>query len=295
MFEHKSDLDLSAHSGYSHSFSSSSPTVSFPSSACESLAGSFSSTSSNYDAPFTPTSRTPTPQQLFNFDTCFDGDSIGYDLATPPSSATSAYFPMDAKSTVTPDMLGNGLPSTPSRYGNMLDSTLLHDSMVFNTPTTHHHLGAYEFNHGSLGSSPFMIPTPPQPAGSNHASGYEMSPTDWQLVDSSPITFSSPGLSLSTPTATPLTNVHCNVKRRVAMDGPQQSSVMLQQHLQTPSRIRTPKARPSRASKNATAGNRKAYKITKASTETVSTAASKCDQCPKSYSRPEHLQRHVLE
>lgn len=295
MFDQKHDLDLGTDNGYNFS---SSPTVSFPSSSCESLAGSFSSTSSNYDAPFTPASRTPTPQQLFNFETCFDSDSMGYDLTTPPSSATSAYFPMDSKSTVTPDMLGHGLPSTPSRYSNMLDSTLLHDSMVFNTPT-HHHMGAYDFSHASLGSSPFMIPTPPPPGGSNNNAGYEL-PADWpQLVDSSPITFSSPGMSLSTPTTTPLGSSHCNVRRRVALDGPQQSSAMLQQHLQTPTRIRAPKTRPSSASnKTGASSNRKTYRIAKTSRQNMSTVEAskfKCEHCNKTYSRAEHLKRHSTE
>lgn len=269
------------------------------SSSCPSTAGSFSSASSHYD-PYTPTSRTSTPQQPINFDT-YDNESIMFDF-TPPSSATTGYFPLDAlKPTVAPTMLSHGMPSTPSRCNNIFDTGLsFHDSLNFNP---HQDLDAYNFA-DALGSSPFLIPTPSTPFSSGTLPpSCDMASVWGQHVDGSPITFSSPAaaaapLSTRTSTSTPLGSSHGNVRRRVALDGPQQSSAMLQQHLQTPTKTRPPKPRGGVAGKPGTAGTaagQRGYRVSK-ELDMIPRGKYKCDECNgKIYSRAEHLKRHKTE
>lgn len=265
---------------------SGSQSLSCPSS-CPSTAGSFSSASSHYD-PYTPTSRTSTPQQPINFDT-YDNDSIMFDF-TPPSSATSGYFPLDAlKSTVAPNMLGHGLPSTPSRCNNIFDTGLpFHDSLNF-TPTQD--IDAYNFA-DALGSSPFMIPTPSTPFSSN-LQNCDLTSVWGQHADGSPITFSSPAVPMATRTSTPLGSSHGNMRRRVALDGPQQSSAMLQQHLQTPTKTRPSKPRNVAGKPGAT--GQRGYRVSK-ELDMIPRGKYKCDECNgKIYSRAEHLKRHKTE
>ncbi|PSS00569.1 hypothetical protein BD289DRAFT_450328 [Coniella lustricola] len=338
-------------------------------SSCPSTTGSFSSASSIYD-PFTPTSRTSTPQQpIHHFDTSSSYDSnnesIMFDF-TPPPSATSTYFPLDIKSTVAPNMLTQqcGMavaPSTPSRCHNIFDGTG-NGSGLSGLHHAGHHMGHSHHSHhqghhhhagldfttttptqdvdaayaaaaaslsDALGSSPFMIPTPSPPFGghnSNTPSCGDLTSMWGQHGDGSPITFSSPAMSLTTPSAhlggaiggcsvggsgmgsyggTVASTTATNMRRRVAMDGPQQTSAMLQQHLQqqhtTPTKMRNPissssssKPRSAQA-RTAAQAQRAAHRVTK-NLERIPPRKYKCDECNgKVYSRAEHLKRHKSE
>lgn len=258
------------------------------SSSCPSTAGSFSSASSLYD-PYTPPSRNSTPHQHMGFDATFDSDQIMFDFHTPPSSSPSNCFPLDMKSTVAPTMLCHGLPQTPSRCGNMFDSTLsLHSGLDFTTPTQD--LDSYTFA-DALGSSPFILPTPSPPFSSSQAT-CDMTTMWGQHTDGSPITFSSP--MPMTPTPIPLGSSHGNIRRRVALDGPQQSSAMLQQHLQrTPTKSRPSKQRPAPGKQGCAA--QRNYRVSK-NVDRIPARKYRCDLCSgKSYSRHEHLKRHINE
>lgn len=259
------------------------------SSSCPSMAGSFSSPSSHFD-PLTPTSRTSTPQQPINYDTSLENDSMIFDF-TPPSSATSAYFPLDMKHTVTPDMLNHGMPSTPSRCNNLFDTTLsFHDTMNY-TPTRD--MDAYNFVDVLGSSSPFLVPTPP-PQFSSNTPNCDLASVWGHHADSSPITFSSPAVPMTARTSTPLANnSHGNMRRRVVMDGPQHSSAMLQQHLQTPTKAKVPKSRSTGV--KAGALSQRGYRVSK-NLDRIPPRKHKCDLCNnKSYTRAEHLKRHKTE
>lgn len=257
-------------------------------SSCPSTTGSFSSTSSHYD-PYTPTSRTSTPQQPIHFE-YHENESLMFDF-TPPSSATSGYFPLDAmKSTVAPNMLNHGMPSTPSRCNNMFDGSMsFHDSLNNFTPSQD--LEAYGFP-DPLASSPFMMQTP-SPSFNNNLQSCDLTSVWGQHADGSPITFSSPAVPMPTRTSTPLGSSHGNMRRRVALDGPQQSSAMLQHHLQTPTKSRPSKPRAS-SSKPGPTGQR-GYRVSK-ELDMIPRGKYKCDECNgKIYSRAEHLKRHKTE
>lgn len=287
--------------------------------------GSFSSASSLYD-PFTPNSRTSTPQQLINFDPSFNGESMMFDL-TPPPSATSNCFPMDFKQPVAPNMVDhNGMPSTPMRCNNIFDTTISHGNLDF-TPTQN--MDLYNFSE-SIGSSPFLVSSPTQQYNSN-TSNYDLASIWGPHADGSPITFSSPGLHLATPPeSSPFHTHHGHDRRRVAMDGPQMRTAMLSQHTmdqlveeqqhaleqmtednseqarsqsaygrhvqQTPTKSRTSKPRSS--ARKSTAGTPGNYRVSKNSTgldiSRVNKGKYKCDvpNCPKRYTRAEHLKRH---
>lgn len=256
------------------------------SSSCPSTAGSFSSASSHYD-PYTPTSRTSTPQQPISFDT-YDSEPIMF--FTPPSTATSGFFPLDAlKPAAAPTMLSHGMPTTPSRCHNIFDAGLsFHDGLNF-TPTQD--IDTYNFA-DALGSSPFLIPTPSTPFSSN-LHNCDMTSVWGQHVDGSPITFSSPVMPMSTRTSTPLGSSHGNIRRRVSLDGPQQSSTMLQQHLQTPTKSRSSKPRNVAGKPGAT--GQRGYRVGK-ELDMIPRGKYKCDECKgKIYSRAEHLKRHKTE
>lgn len=370
------DLKIDTTGGFTFSTGAPNTTIqalSCPSS-CPSTTGSFSSASSLYD-PFTPTSRTSTPQQpIHHFDasSSYDSnnDSLMFDF-TPPPSATSTYFPLDIKSTVAPNMLTQqcGLavaPSTPSRCNNLFDPNGsgtglpgLHHAGHHIGHHHHHHHNHHHGHHGhhhhggldfttttptqdvdaayaaaaslsdALGSSPFMIPTPSPPFGGGHSSSTpscgDLTSMWGQHVDGSPITFSSPAMSLTTPSAHlgsaiggcgigssgsmgsygATATTTSNMRRRVAMDGPQQTSAMLQQHLQqqqtTPTKIRTstsssssskPRSAQARAAAQA---QRAAHRVTK-NLDRIPPRKYKCDECNgKVYSRAEHLKRHKSE
>lgn len=275
-------LTMDTHNGLSFS----SQPISCPSS-CPSTAGSFSSASSHY-GPFTPTSRTSTPQQPINLDTSFDTDSLIFDF-TPPPSATSGHFPSDMKSTVAPSMLSHALPSTPSRCNNMFDTTLSFDSLNF-TPTQDIDT-SYHFD--PLGSSPFMIPTPP-PLFTRNIQNCDLLSVWGQHADGSPITFPSPVLPLARQTPTPLGGSHSNGRRRVAMDRSQHSSAMLQQHLHQ----RTAKGRVSKPRNTAGKSNApgaKGFRVSKNGAKVGVAEKSKfvCHLCNSAYTRQEHLKRHL--
>lgn len=277
-------LKMDAHNSYSFS----SQALSCPSS-CPSTAGSFSSASSHYDDPFTPTSRTSTPQQPISLDTSFDSDSLIFDF-TPPPSASTGYFPPDLKSTVAPSMLSShALPSTPSRCNNLFDTALSFDGLNF-TPTQDMD-SSYQFD--PLGSSPFMIPTPPPPFNRS-MQNCDLLSVWGQNADGSPITFSSPAVPLARQTPTPLGSSHSSSRRRVAMDRPQHSSAMLQQHLhQSSAKPRLSKPKSSTGKSNAP--GQKGFRVNKNGAKVGFTEKSKhvCHLCKKAYTRQEHLKRHM--
>lgn len=285
--------------------------------------GSFSSSASSLYDPFTPNSRTSTPQQLINFDASFDGESMMFDL-TPPPSATSNCFPLDFKPTVAPNMVDhNGMPSTPLRCNNIFDTTISHGNLDF-TPTQNMEL--YNFS-DSLGSSPFLVSSPSQQFNGS-TTNYDLASLWGAHTDGSPITFSSPGLHLATPDSSSFHSHHGHDRRRVAMDGPQMRSAMLQQHTmdqlvedqshqmteqdmeqaqardqsaygrrvqQTPTKSRTSK--PRSATRKSGAGTPGNYRVSKVAGLDISRANKgkyKCDvpNCPKRYTRAEHLKRH---
>lgn len=301
----KMDADSSFNFGGSQSLPSS----------CPSTTGSFSSASSLYD-PFTPNSRTSTPQQLISFDAAFDEDSMMFDL-TPPPSATSNCFPLDFnKATVAPNMVDHhGMPSTPLRCNNVFDTSISHGSLDF-TPTQN--MDLYNFSDG-LGSSPFLVSSPTQHFNSS-TSNYDLASIWGQHTDGSPITFSSPGMHLATPPdSSPFHNHHGHDRRRVALDGPQMRSAMLQQHTldqlveedieqaqaraqsafsrvhQAPTKSRASKPRPAARKSGTVAPG--SYRVSKSSgldISRVKTGKFKCDvpNCTKTYTRAEHLKRH---
>lgn len=293
-------------------------------SACPSTTGSFSSASSLYD-PFTPNSRTSTPQQLMNFDASFDDDSMMFDL-TPPPSATSTCFPLEFKPAAAPNVMDHhGMPSTPSRFNNIFDGPISHGSLDF-TPTQN--LDLYNFSDG-LGSSPFMVSSPSQQFNGS-TSNYDLASIWGQHADGSPITFSSPGMHLATPPdSSPFHNHHGHERRKVAMDGPQMRSAMLQQHTldqlvdeqhildhmveenieqaqaraqsafgrvhQTPTKSRTSKPRPAARKSGAVGpGNYRVSKNAGLDIPRVKKGKFKCDvpNCNRTYTRAEHLKRH---
>lgn len=279
MLDLKMDLKMETDNSFNFSNSQS---LSCPSS-CPSTAGSFSSASSHYD-PFTPTSRTSTPHQPINFDTSYEHESMMF-------SANPGYFPLDMKSTVAPNMLSHGMPSTPSRCNNLFDTGIsFHDGLSF-TPTQD--LDAYNFA-DALGSSPFMMSTPSPPFNTN-LQNCDLASVWGQHIDGSPITFSSsPVVPMTARTSTPLGSSHGNMRRRVALDGPQQSSAMLQQHLQTPTKIRSATKPRSVAGKPGAPGQR-GYRVSK-DLDMIPRGKYKCDECNgKIYSRAEHLKRHKTE
>ncbi|KAJ4386440.1 hypothetical protein N0V93_009336 [Gnomoniopsis smithogilvyi] len=269
-----------------------------------SLEGSFlSSTSSLYD-PVTPESRNSTPQQLINFDPVFHGENMMFDLIPTPS-ATYNYFLIAAMAPNTMDY--NGMPSTPMRY-NIFDTSIPHENLDF---TSTQDMELYNLSE-SLGSSAFLVSSPPQQLNGNLASIWA------PYTDGSPGTFSSPDMYLTTPPeSSPCLHHYGHNRRRVAIDGPQIKSAILQQHTinrlveeqntmgrvteedieqagcqpengyhipHTPTKPRTSKSRSAtRKSGNADHDVSRANK-----------GKYKCDilNCPKRYTRAEHLKRH---
>ncbi|CAN8103431.1 unnamed protein product [Discula destructiva] len=301
-------------------------------SSCPSTTGSFSSTSSLY-GPYTPTSRTPTPQQYINFDGSFEHGSpmmpVGF---TPPPSATSGFFPLDLKQTVAPTMLTqHGMPSTPSRCNNVFDNTVASHGGLDFTPARNMEL--YTFVDEGLGSSPFVDSSSAAPPFDSSPPNFDLASTcTWgQYTDSSPITFSSPSMHFMTPNSSPCTSPYGHNRRRVAMDGPQLRSTMLQlqtmgmmtdedlmvedgaeQHfdstfghvLQTPSKSRTSKPRSAHA-RSAASRTQTSNRVSKSGydvkrgkfrceVQEEQATRHKCDfpNCTRSFRRAEHLKRH---
>lgn len=321
-----SDEDLSLLMDANNSFDFSSQTLS---SSCPSTSGSFSSTSSLYE-PATPSTRTSTPQQI-NCDGSFRDDSM-MDF-TPPSSATSGFFPVDLKSTVEPNMLMNhGMPSTPQRCNPMFDNSLSsHYSLDF-TPSRD--MGLYPFDDG-LYSSPSLDVQSSMPAQfDNNTPNFDYASIWPHHGDSSPITFDSPSMHLMTPNSSPFDHT----RRNVAMNGPQLSSTRLQQqtqpmifgedfmtdeHLgqqnaqfpdpffegllqQTPSKSRAPKPRTAtaraetrtqvsgRVSKSALDSRKSKTKYGTRRVEESPKWKCNLEGCTKRYCRREHLKRHHI-
>lgn len=220
-------LRMDADNGYSFDSQSLSP-------SCPSTSGSFSSAPSLCD-PFTPTSRTSTPQQHLNFAGSFNGpfdgsfnddpfndDSIMLNL-TPPPSATLGYFPQDLKTTVAPNMLmHHGMPSTPSRCGTSFDNSLA--SHIDYTPTPGD-MALYNFP-DQLGPSPFLDVQSSMPQFDNNTPSFDLASVWPQNPESSPIDFSSPAMQFY---SSPFSSPYAHNRRRVAMDRPQSRSTMLQQ------------------------------------------------------------------
>lgn len=297
------------------------------SSSCPSTSGSFSSTSSLYE-PFTPTSRTSTPQHI-NYDGSFGDDSSMMDF-TPPNSATSGYFPLDLKATVEPNMLINhGMPATPQRCNTIFDNSMSsHCSLDF---TPGREMGLYPLDDGLYPSPCLDIQSSLPTQFDTNTPNFDFTSIWGQHGDSSPITFDSPSMHLMTPNSSP----YDHNRRNVAMNGPQLSSTRLQQQTQPtifdddfmtdelagqqdaafhssymeslvqqtpsksrPSKPRTATARPGarsqisgRVSKN---GHDSKKGKMKCGTQKEKRPAFFCglDQCEKRYMRAEHLKRH---
>lgn len=176
---------------------------------------SFSSTASSPYNPFTPDSRTSTPQQLINFDPTFHRENMMFDLIPSPSAISNCFL-MDY----------NEMPSIAMRYNNIFDTSIPYGNPDF-TPIQDMEL--YNLSE-SLGSSAFLVSSPSQQFNGN-ALNYDLASIWAPYTDSSPITFSSPGIHLATPPeSSPFSNHHGYNRRRVAINEPQIKSAMLQQY-----------------------------------------------------------------
>ncbi|KAJ9138671.1 hypothetical protein NKR23_g8314 [Pleurostoma richardsiae] len=268
----------------------------------QSSRGSFS-TASSFCGPFTPTSGrfTPvsgrsTPQQRppsMDLD-CSFGSTVDFEL-TPPSTATSSYFPMHMKGNPVPDMFPRGLPATPTRYSNMLDVGMLHqDSMDGFTQSQS--MDMYSFSEG-LSPSPFMIPTPPQ--SFHGAPGCDMSAI-WSYQPDSPITFLDKQSTPTVPTVKSMGSIKIDdleessrlsgTARRLFVSNAQQRTSALRRATTTPS-IR--RSRLEKGEEGFETVDKSGFLV-----KTIAKGKHVCDfpECRgqnKSFNRMEHLKRHI--
>ncbi|TPX08871.1 uncharacterized protein E0L32_009689 [Thyridium curvatum] len=256
--------------------------------SCPSTSSSFSSASSSYD-PFTPTSgrSSPTRRPSVDFESSFYSDPAGFDM-TPPSSAVSSYFPIHhhMKNDMEPDFLPNGMPVTPSRYGsNMLDATLASHSWHGPlTPT--HSMDMYSFAE-SMGSSPFMVPTPAHSIYNGNSCDV---PTLWSMGMDSPVTFENHPSPLKSMRDDGSPFAFNRPRRRLFMEDAQQKSNVLQ-------RVQQAAHMPLRSSgKRDRTGAVVSSGHNGVSVQRIAAGAFKCDVpgcSSKPFKRMEHLKRHI--
>ncbi|KUI55265.1 Transcription factor steA [Cytospora mali] len=260
-------------------------------SSCPSTAGSFSSASSLSDA-LTPPSRNSTPQHPMEFDASFDASfgsgAMLFDF-TPSPPSTYDCFPREVKSTAAPDLC-HGMPMTPARSSTQFEPAMnLHGAGTMDfTPTPTQGMDPYNFMNVAS-ASPFVLSTP-SPAFNGNLPYSDMAFMWAQHTGGTPIDFldrnSSPAVAMTTPTPS---GSHRNIRRRIAVDGPQQKSVMLQQSIPKagPGRQRMAKAKPA------------VGKLGPAFQESAKVAKANQHRClfpsceGKAYSRSEHLKRHI--
>lgn len=260
-----------------------------PTFTCPSTTSSFSSASSSYD-PFTPTSGRSSPNRRSSVDfDSFYSDPAGFDM-TPPSSAVSSYFPMhqSMKGDMEPDYLPNGMPVTPSRYNNNLMDPSMHSWHGPLTPT--HSMDMYTFAE-SMGSSPFMVPTPAHSL--YNGNGCDV-PTLWSMGMDSPVTFENHPSPLKSMAAlrddgSPYA-FNNRSRRRLFMEEAQQKSNVLQRMQQAAHMPLRSSGKRDRTGAIVPSGDNGV------SVQRIAAGAFKCDVpgcSSKPFKRMEHLKRHV--
>ncbi|KAK3683889.1 hypothetical protein B0T22DRAFT_520289 [Podospora appendiculata] len=253
---------------------------------------SSSSTSPTY-GPFTPSSGQSTPPRSnsMDFSSSFasSADSFAYDL-TPPSSAMSAYFPMDLRMGNCADFLQTGIPITPLR--NQAEFSGLPYSSCGDQLAASQAIEFYSYTN-ALGPSPFVF-TPMQSA--QPGDSWETWST-WPQAEDSPVSFefgkpcsSIPSTLRSSTTVkqetTPFLSGLSDIsRRRLFTEEAKQKTAALQKVQRDPNRARI-KAKKRQG----------LYTETGIPLKTVPARGFMCDYpgCTtgKKYQRKEHMKRH---
>lgn len=265
---------------------------------CHSSNGSFSDVSSAYN-PFTPTSGCSTPlrRSTSAFDASFSSytDSGSFDL-TPPSSAVSTQFPYDFKSNAHQNMLFHNLPSTPSKYNNMMVDVGLDSHHLNGQLTPPHGMNFLPFS--SLHTGPFSSPC-------HTLDGEDPENVDrlWsQIAAETPIDFGEAQRMQSVYEPNSMSQSHQNMaspsyraqfsstRRHVHMTDAQKKAAALQNVQQQKSPRHKNRSRPRKA-KNPSRPIPMCGPV-----KNIPLRQFYCDQgCSgKAYSRQEHLKRHFL-
>ena len=271
---------------------------------CPSGSISGSSYASSSFGPHTPTSGRSTPP----FSTSFDfGSSFGSSVdsgpfgLTPPSSATSTYFPMTPNTGHVVSDFGNPVfPVTPSRGQFEFPSHPLSSCGPHLTPSQSMDCN---FLINQLGPLP-VLSTPSAVAQFNRFSDVA---SHWAYPDS-PISFDQQQASTAAlagsfqaikqePESDTMTSsvlsLHTTARRRALMGEARRRTTVLQQEVQkgSPPTRRTTRIKREKKACAAAPENDHSYAVD--SIEPASAFKCLAEGCPKVYRRNEHMKRHM--
>lgn len=165
----------------------------------------------------------------------------------------------------------NVMPSTPIRYNGNLDFTSTQDMELYNL---------------SERSSAFLVSPPSQQLDGN-ALNYELASIWSPYTDDSPITFATPGIQIATPSESSPYSMRRN-RESLVINGPQIRSAILHQHTMDGL------VEEQHTLGQMTEENIEQARYQFAYSRRVNKGKYKCDilNCPKRYTRAEHLKRH---
>ena len=265
-----------------------------------------SSYASSSFGPHTPTSGRSSPpfSTSFDFGSSFASsvDTVPFDL-TPPSSATSTYFPMTPKTGPVSDFVYPGFPATPSRgqldfSGLPLSScaTQLTPSQTMDMDCSFaiNQLGLYpqlatpspsaQYDHLSSAASHWMYPDSP-------IRFEQLSPT--RLTGAAQLVKQGPQSVKQEPQESPMTPMTPSTptRKRALMDEARNRTTALQQQVRqcspSPTRPRIKREKKRRTFRMGD-GSFAADNI-----EPASSYKCPVEGCSKRYRRSEHMKRHV--
>ncbi|EAQ86981.1 hypothetical protein CHGG_08234 [Chaetomium globosum CBS 148.51] len=260
-----------------------------------------SSCASSSFGPHTPTSGRSSPHYSgsFDFGSSFASSTgvVPFDHS-PPSSATSTYFPMTPKTSNVSSFVYPVFPTTPSRGQLVFSCDPLSSYAVQLTPSQNMDC-SFPVNH--LDSHPYMD-APPALGRYDHLS---MGASHWAYPDSpisfdqqhSPVGVAQPVQSIKQEfdedTKTPMTPMTPSItaKKRVLMDQTRHKTMALQQQMQqfSPSRTRT-RAKRGKKCGTAAVGD---DNFSMGAVEPATKCECPVEGCDKQYRRSEHMKRHI--
>lgn len=256
-----------------------------------------SSCASSSFGPHTPTSGRSSPHYSasFDFGSSFASSTgiVPFD-PSPPSSATSTYFPMTPKTSNASSFVYPVFPTPPSRGQLVFSCDPLNSYAAQLTPSQNMDC-SFPINH--LDSHPYMA-APPALGQYDHLSN---GASHWAYPDS-PISFdqhSPDGVAqpiqsikqeFDEDTMTPMTP-SITAKKRALMDQTRHKTMALQQQMQqcSPSRTRT-RAKRGKKRRAAAAGE---DNFSMDAVEPATKCKCPVEGCDKRYRRSEHMKRHI--
>ncbi|KAK3298017.1 uncharacterized protein B0H64DRAFT_136209 [Chaetomium fimeti] len=256
-----------------------------------------SSCASSSFGPHTPTSGRSTPHYSasFDFSSSFASSTgvVPFD-PSPPSSATSTYFPMTPKSSNVSNFVYPVFPATPSRgqlvfscdplssyTAQLTPSQNMDCSFPMNHVDSHSYLAASsalgQYDHLPNGVSHWTYPDSPISFDQHSPAGAA------QSVQSIKQEFDEDMMTPMTPSVA--------TKKRVLMDETRHRAMALQQQMQqcSPSKSRT-RAKRAKKRRTGAAGD---DNFSMDAVEPATKCKCPVEGCDKRYRRSEHMKRHI--